>query len=136
MKRKPLRYIEEDRGYATPCWIWQRGIKRDGYPKDWDGKRSVQAHRYYYEMHVGPIPEGLVIDHLCRVRTCVNPEHLEPVTHAENMRRSGPAQKTHCVNGHEFNEANTYIRPSGGRQCRACAVAATRRYADKKRQAA
>lgn len=82
----------------------------------------VPAYRFAYEFLVGPIPDGLELDHLCRVRLCVNPAHLEPVTHAENNKRAGVA-KTHCKWGHPYNEANTYRRRDrpGNRQCRVCA---------------
>lgn len=85
--RKPNRYRVEDCGYKTPCWIWLLKTVRGGYAMTWDQGRHVYAHRFYYEQQVGPIPEGLTLDHLCRVRNCVNPEHLEPCTHAENIRR-------------------------------------------------
>lgn len=75
---------------ANGCWVWQRATQRNGYGKAWDGQRLALAHRVYYELHKGPIPEGLHLDHLCRNRACCNPEHLEPVTVAENNRRSAP----------------------------------------------
>lgn len=84
------------------------------------------AHRFAYEDIVGPILEGLTIDHLCRVRHCVNPAHLEPVTHLENVRRGNGGlnqlAKTHCPKGHPYDEENTYRLPSrpSGRYCRAC----------------
>lgn len=83
------RYAIEDRGYETPCWIWQRTLTGKGYGMMWDPnrKRLVPAHRYFYEHFVGPIPEGLHFDHLCRVHACVNPSHGEPVTTGENQRR-------------------------------------------------
>ena len=86
----------------------------------------IYAHRWSYEHHVAPIPEGLVIDHLCRTPLCVNPDHLEPVTQRVNVHRgvslaASYAEATHCVNGHEFTEANTYRRPdNGSRCCRRC----------------
>lgn len=112
-------YVEQDCGFTSPCWIWQRSRDVAGYGRLWRLGHSL-AHRWSYEQHVGPIPEGLELDHLCRVPACVNPGHLEPVSHAENMARSAPAVKTHCVNGHAYDEANTYARPSGQRDCRAC----------------
>lgn len=83
------------------------------------------AHRAVYEALVGPIPEGLELDHLCKNRLCVNPDHLEPVTHQENVKRgrAGYHRKplqTHCKRNHPFDEENTYVTSSGKRQCRAC----------------
>jgi hypothetical protein len=85
--QKP-EYVEEDRGYETPCWIWQRAtLKPRGYGTAYRNGKSGLAHRIYYEEHVGPIPKGLHLDHLCEVPACVNPDHLEPVTCRENLRR-------------------------------------------------
>jgi len=86
----PFEYLEEDRGYDTPCWIWQRSFTRFGYPSHQDGF----AHRVYFERRFGPVASGLVLDHLCRVPACVNPEHLEAVTNAENCRRGAKAKIT------------------------------------------
>ncbi len=80
-------YIIEDRGFTSPCWIWQGGTQGQGYGRMSVNRRNVPAHRHYYEEKNGPIPPGLTIDHLCRVPSCVNPDHLEPVTLAENLRR-------------------------------------------------
>jgi hypothetical protein len=79
------RYIEEDRGFTSPCWIWQLSLLAAGYGQVSGGKT---AHVVYYTRKHGPIPPGLHLDHLCRVRECVNPDHLEPVTCAENIRRA------------------------------------------------
>lgn len=71
----------------SSCWLWQKTIARHGYGIIMNKGKRIYAHRLSYETHVGPIPEGLTIDHLCRVRSCVNPKHLEPVTRGENARR-------------------------------------------------
>jgi hypothetical protein len=88
-RRRQEHYAEEDRGYDTPCWVWL-GAKQPGpwnYGVLYHDGRTQRAHRVYYEQHVGPIPEGLQLDHLCRVPACVNPSHVEPVTQTENVRR-------------------------------------------------
>lgn len=97
---------------ADGCWQWP-GTDEATY-----GAFTMYAHRWTYEEMVGPIPDGLQIDHLCRNKGCVNPEHLEPVTHAENQRRKALA-RTHCPKGHEWTPENTYIN-GGGRHCRTC----------------
>lgn len=107
------------------CWLWTGGLKSGGYGSFYSDGRSHAAHRFAYELEVGPIPEGLTLDHLCRVRTCVNPLHLEPVTRKVNtLRGIGPTalhkRKTRCPEGHEYDETNTRIRPNGGRDCREC----------------
>lgn len=80
-------YLEQDTGYETACWIWQRARNRAGYGQAFDGRMMRPAHRVYYEREHGEVSKGLVLDHLCRMRACVNPAHLEPVTHRENIRR-------------------------------------------------
>lgn len=115
------------------CWEWTsftNGSHRwQGYGKVTLGPgRYVYAHRAVYEELRGPIPEGLELDHLCRNHACVNPWHLEPVTHRENMRRSVLGSVTECVNGHPFDDANTYTRKGGGRVCKACRADRMRRY--------
>jgi hypothetical protein len=97
-RKGPVDYIEEDCGHETPCWVWQRALMRNGYGQKWHEGRLHAAHRVYYEQIVGPIPEGMQLDHVCRTRACVNPEHLEPVTHLENVRR-GDKCKTHDRRG-------------------------------------
>lgn len=97
--RKTTRWIEEDRGYGTPCWIWQLFTDAKGYGFDGHGHRTRDggryAHRIMWERVNGPIPEGLQLDHLCRVPSCVNPDHLEPVTPGENTRRGVQTKLSH-----------------------------------------
>lgn len=107
------------------CWLWCSEIDKHGYgvrrPTGVNSGRSRFVHRQVYELLIGPIPKGLVIDHLCRVTRCCNPAHLEPVTHAENLRRSEPARRTMCPHGHAYTPENTRIDPrTGKRKCRAC----------------
>lgn len=106
-----------DKAGPDGCWLWTASLDTKGYGKFYDGERIVTAYRWAWTNARGPVPEGLELDHLCRVRRCVNPDHLEPVTHAENRRR---ARKTHCLRGHALDEANTYIRPNGYGACREC----------------
>lgn len=115
-----------------PCWLWTGALSWGGYGVL--GNPSRAAHRVGYELQVGPIPPGLDLDHLCRVRNCVRGEHLEPVTERENALRSDislpavNAARTECVNGHRFDDVNTYTDPSGRRRCRICQRERTRRY--------
>lgn len=108
------------------CWEWTGPLSTYGYGDFRPIRnRHVGAHRYAYEALVGPIPDGLELDHLCRNRACVNPDHLEPVTHAENLRRApyGAAdfqrRKTHCPQGHPYSGDNLLVY-SGRRNCRTC----------------
>lgn len=109
---------------ATGCWLWTSCIDPCGYGTFTERGKNIGAHRWSYQHHVGPIPAGLELDHLCFVRHCVNPAHLEPVTHHENtLRGKGLGAiniaKTHCPHGHPYNEANTrWYR--GHRYCRQC----------------
>lgn len=93
-----------------------------GYALVEAGHKTQRAHRVAYEAYVGPIPDGLQLDHLCRNRACWSWRHLEAVTNAENSARSEPAMKTACVRGHEYTPANTFIRKNGTRNCRRCSA--------------
>jgi hypothetical protein len=117
------------------CWEWTGAKIPRGYGSISSGGGQLLAHRVAYEIFIGPIPEGLSVDHLCRNRACVSAEHLEAVSTRENVLRgvglsAKNAQKTHCLRGHEFTAENTYWtkNPSGpGRECRTCKAQFARR---------
>jgi len=142
-KRPPIeRFAEKVNHVASGCWEWTAYVGNSGYGRFWlDGKGAL-AHRWSYEYHVAPIPEGLFIDHLCRNKVCVNPSHLEPVTPSENvLRGNGPSAAaargdtiTHCPQGHEYTEENTYMS-GGSRVCRICKRANARAHYEANRDA-
>lgn len=99
---------------ATGCWNWSGTRMERGY--GWIGARL--AHRASYEFFVGPIPKGLVIDHLCNTPSCINPQHLRACTQSENVIRA--KRKPACPNGHRYDEKNTYFTPTGRIRCRDC----------------
>ena len=110
---------------VTGCWEWTAWRHHSGYGVFYEGRKQRAAHRIGYQLYVGPIPEGLELDHLCRNRGCVNPEHLEPVTHRENTLRgeSEPAKNarmTECPKGHKLQGDNLIRMKDGRRQCRIC----------------
>lgn len=133
IRRRPQRrYVRDLRQRvlaaitATPtgCWQWTGTVTDQGYGTIWVNGKNRKAHRVTYEMFVGPIPDGLTLDHLCRNRPCVNPEHLEPVTQLINNLRGDTLgarnlAKTHCPRNHPYDAENTeWYR--GHRYCRAC----------------
>lgn len=111
------------RGQTGACWLWRGPVNSNGYGRLRWNERATYAHRIAYEIASGPIPDGLVIDHLCRQKNCVNPKHLEPVTALVNQLRGiKGVLTTHCLNGHPYDEKNTGPvkgRPNG-RYCRTC----------------
>jgi HNH endonuclease len=120
-----LRFTAKIRVSAYGCWVWTGSLSPNGYARFSVANRPVYAHRWSYEHFVGPIPRKRQIDHLCRIRNCVNPAHLEAVTQRVNLLRgeSLPAQYAkadECVNGHSWDLLNTHFRPDGSRYCRAC----------------
>lgn len=123
------RFMRKVRFDTSGCWTWVGSISSGGYGGFRIGGRSpgfaAKAHRVSYEMFVGPIPDGLQLDHLCRNRACVNVKHLEPVTLRENNLRSDNvggrnARVTHCPKGHEYAGDNLIYSAKYGRRCRAC----------------
>lgn len=121
------------------CWLWTAYCYPNGYGAFWTGDRTECAHRVSYRLFTGEIPSHLQIDHLCRVRSCVNPDHLELVTLTENVLRGigAPAvnaRKSHCIHGHPFDEENTYISSTGARKCRVCIRARKAKYYAQKRR--
>lgn len=106
------------------CWTWTGVIDPSGYGRysvpglRSSASRTQGAHRFGYTQMVGPVPEGMELDHLCRTKSCVRPDHMEPVSPAENLRRQGLAV-THCIHGHEYTPENTGMRPAG-RYCKTC----------------
>lgn len=135
--RLRLRSIEAPclvKGILGPCRVWTGACDPKGYGMINNGPpegKTVRAHRIAYTILVGPIPDGLELDHLCRRRDCWNPDHLEPVTTAENSSRgrswTHQAAKTHCPKGHPFDVDNTY-ESNGKRHCRECRDSSGRAY--------
>lgn len=116
------KFLPDD---ETGCWDWLAAKTKAGYGVfGVDGHRTTSAHRFAYEVLAGPIPDGYEVDHICSNRACVNPAHLEPVTHTHNIWRKTGCSETHCSKGHELTGDNLrlYVRPNGGvwRRCREC----------------
>ena len=134
-----LRFLSKVDISDSGCWEWQ-GQLRKGYGIFSLKNRSKTAHRVMYELMKDiTVPKGVELDHLCKNRRCVNPDHLEMVSGRDNtLRGMGPtainARRTECVNGHPFTEENTYIRPDdGARDCRICARDAKRRQREREK---
>lgn len=109
----------------TDCHEWQGSLTRSGYGNIRIDRKTQRLHKVVWELANGPVPLGLELDHLCRIRHCHYVAHLETVTHQENISRkknhvNQNTNKTHCVNDHEYTEDNTYYKPKGGRDCRTC----------------
>lgn len=123
---------------GNQCWNWLGSKYQNGYGKV--GKAGYMVHRIAYELTKGTVPADMCLDHLCRNRSCINPDHLEVVTLVENVMRGEShnavnARKTHCKNGHEFTQANTYIHPKRGtRNCIFCRNEASRRHTSRAKE--
>jgi hypothetical protein len=117
----------------TGCWLWTGRAEVGGYGRIWYQNRNRLVHRVSYEWERGPIPDGLTIDHLCRQPSCVNPDHMEPVSIGVNVRRGRVGEnnrvKTHCPQGHPYAGTNLAFRSNRyGRKCRTCENARNRLY--------
>ncbi len=143
--RKPILERFWEKVYIdkpSSCWKWIAGCTEKGYGHfNIAYKENAKAHKFAFELFFGEVPIGLELDHLCRNRNCINPFHLEIVTHQENMRRGhfvGTGLhnriKTHCLKGHPYNIENTYINPAGKRNCRICLKESNARRSSKSKE--
>ena len=160
-KRNPIeRFVEKfeigeiPEGFDSPCYNWTASLKGRGYligwghGQFWNGAKLVGAHQFSWKTFVGFVPKGLELDHLCKNKVCVNPDHLEPVTHRENQIRAGCGRpeigdlhrnKTHCPQGHEYAGENLrleYNKKTGvtSRKCRICGNRRAKEYGRRNRR--
>ena len=117
--RAKIRHYSEPHNPGE-CWPWKGCLDPPGYGQFYFEGTRCKAHQASYRAFKGPVPPQLEIDHLCRNRSCVNPDHLEAVTHAVNQGRGKWARRSHCKNGHPYDVENTRVTPKGSRACRAC----------------
>jgi hypothetical protein len=119
-----LRLLKSADTSRDDCWRWTGKVSRDGYGRMSVAGRYRIVHRLAHDVWIGPIPEGLEVDHLCQVKLCINPAHLEAVTHRENMHRQprigALLAQTECVHGHDYTAENTMRDTRGNRRCRTC----------------
>lgn len=118
IERFEEKYIPEPN---SGCWLWVGADNANGHGQMTIGNKRVYAHRFSYEYFCDKIPDGMEIDHLCRVRCCVNPIHLEPVTRSQNIKRSPIMCPAACPKGHEYTGKSFYLRKSGRKICKICA---------------
>jgi hypothetical protein len=134
--RRFSRYVVPDP--MTGCWLWTGALTGQGYGSFRIAGKQIGAHRFALESVTGPLPPGACVDHLCRVRNCVNPGHLEAVSNRENVIRgvgltAQNLRKTHCPRGHEFGGDNLRLRSDGRRVCRECIRTTARDYQRRRR---
>lgn len=139
MKRDPIdRFWSRVTVMPTGCWLWMGSLHPERYGIFCvDGRTRMFAHKWAYKALVGEYEDGLQLDHLCKVRQCVNPAHIDPVTPAVNNRRSNSRSarnlmKTHCVRGHPLSGPNLYVNYRGNRECKKCKRALNRAYMDRR----
>lgn len=142
--RTPVQDRLETHSQRIPfsgCWVWEGAADKQGYGRINIDRKAKLTHRVAYELAKGPIPDGLEIDHLCRVPACMNPDHLEPVTRKVNTDR-GMCAEVHrarkaaikvCKNGHPYTDQNTYIDKRGRRSCKECKANACKQYQERKK---
>lgn len=128
IERFSKNYLKNE---VTGCWEWQANKDKNGYGMFWS-KTNERAHRWSYRHFKGQIPQGLTLDHLCMVKNCVNPEHLEAVTNLENIQRS-KRNRTTCRKGHPRTAANSFLNIRGDLCCKLCKKTAARKYKVKNR---
>ena len=125
------RFFDKIEEVESGCWLWTASLTHGGYGRFRVGEKTVVAHKVSYLWFFGDIPEGLELDHLCMTTDCVNPDHVEPVTHQENLERGDSflwqTWITHCPQGHEYREENI-VREGNKRQCRECKKVRARVY--------
>lgn len=132
-RRIPIEYrLEAKIDKTADCWFWNGQLTHNGYGqfvyREGQQTKCMMAHRAVYQVFVGPIPIGKVLDHLCRNRNCVNPEHLEPVTHRENIVRAPRWASDTCKRGHKYGEQADYYTATGLRRCLECHAMRQRKY--------
>jgi len=123
--RQDRFWMSVKKGGPEECWIWKKSLDVGGYGVFWVGDKHMKAHRYSWQLVHGPVDPTLCLDHLCRVRSCVNPAHLEPVTNRINVLRgvsivAKVASSDKCMKGHSLSDDNCRITPKGHRLCRIC----------------
>lgn len=136
LDRLMANIVVESTGFNTPCWLSNYTRRSDGYTKIDIGGKTVYCHRFAFERLKGPVPDGLTLDRLCRIRHCVNPDHLDPVTRRVNtLRGESPTAVAHvsdiCKWGHDLGDAYQYPH---GRQCRTCTTNRTKIYRQRKKE--
>ena|SRR5215831_7523740 len=133
LRSDPIARLLARTEITDSCWLWTGPTGDLGYSRVWVDGKGRHGHRVMYEAEIGPVPDGMTLDHLCRVRNCINPAHLEVVSRAENVLRgegltAQNARKKRCPKGHRLSGENLYISQKGRRECRICRRAQVRKF--------